>query len=326
MAIAFIISLASGPLTLPLLIRLKLGQNIRDDGPKSHLQKAGTPSMGGIIIVLGAVLSTVIFTRGSFEWVIFGVLTTAGYMAVGFLDDFIKVYKKRSLGLKPYQKIIGQLGLAIVISMFAYTRPEIGSVLYIPIAHVNIDLGIFFIPFTVFVVVAIVNSVNLTDGLDGLASGVSVIVCSAFAIIAFGLAKSAQAAGETYRAVCLNNTAVFGSAAAGACLAFMKFNSYPAKVFMGDTGSLALGGIVSVLCIVTRMQLLLPLIGGMFVLSSLSSVIQMVSYRLKRKRVFKMAPIHHHFELSGIHETRVVAMYIGITLLLSLFAFAILAI
>ena len=324
-AVAFVVALAVGPITLPLLKRLKVGQNVRDDGPKSHLTKAGTPTMGGMMILVGVIVASFLFTRSSFEWTLFAVLTTLGYAAIGFLDDYIKVVKHRSLGLRPYQKIIGQFGLAIIIALYAYTHSEIGTTLYVPILDIEWDLGIFYIPFTIFVVIGTVNSVNLTDGLDGLAASVSIIVCAAFAIIAYGMSETAAAAGETLRAIELKNMAVFGSAAAGACLGFLRYNSFPAKVFMGDTGSLALGGMVSILAITTRMQLLLPIIGGMFMMSSISCIIQVLSCKLRNKRVFKMAPLHHHFELKGMHETKVVAMYILITLALSLVAFLLLS-
>ncbi|QWT55814.1 phospho-N-acetylmuramoyl-pentapeptide-transferase [Christensenella sp. MSJ-20] len=310
---AFAASVALGPMILTLLRKLKLGQNVRDDGPASHLAKAGTPSMGGIIFILGGIVATVLFARGNLKWVIFCVLTTLGYGAVGFLDDFIKVHKHRSLGLKPYQKMIGQLGLAVVIAMFAASSPEVGTKIYVPFANFYWDLGWFYYPFTVFVVVGVVNSVNLTDGLDGLASGVSVIVCATFAIIAYSLALEAEGAGETLRAINYKNLAVFASAMAGGCLAFLRFNSFPAKVFMGDTGSLALGGVVVILAILSRMVLLLPICAGMFMASTISSIAQVISYKFFHKRILKMAPLHHHFELCGVNETKIVASYIMIS-------------
>lgn len=321
LVVAFAVAIAIGPIVLPVLRRLKLGQNVRDDGPQAHLVKAGTPTMGGVIFLIAAVVATAIFVRGNLQWICFAVLATLGFGAIGFLDDFIKVYKKRSLGLRPYQKIIGQFGLALVMALFAYYQPEIGSELYVPGFDISWDLGWFYIPFTIFVVIAVTNSVNLTDGLDGLASGVSVIDCLAFAVMAYGLATQALSVGDVQLSADLKNVAVFGSAMAGGCLGFLRTNSYPAKVFMGDTGSLALGAAISAIAILTKMQLFIPIMGIMFVMSSLSSIIQSVSFKLRHKRVFKMAPLHHHFELSGMHETRIVALYVIITVIACLIAF-----
>lgn len=309
-AVAFAIGLTLGPALLPLLRRLKLGQNVRDDGPQSHLQKTGTPTMGGLLILLSAIASIFLFVRDNFEWAIFAALVTLGFGLIGFLDDYIKIVKKRSLGLKPYQKIIGQFGLALVAALYAYNRPEIGSTIYIPFVNMELDLGIFYFPFILFFVIGMVNSVNLTDGLDGLASGISAIVLGCFAIICYFMAEQAQIAGDTYQAVCMNNATVIASAGVGGCMAFLRYNSFPAKVFMGDTGSLGLGGLLSVLGILTRMEILLTIMCGMFVVSSLTSIIQTVSYKTRQKRVFKMAPLHHHFELVGMHESKVVVMYL----------------
>lgn len=315
LVLAFVIALACGPAILPALRRLKLGQNVRDDGPQTHLIKAGTPTMGGVVFLLAGVAAAIVFTRNSLHFTLFAVLITLGYGLIGFLDDYIKVAKHRSLGLTPMQKIVGQLGLAIVVALFAAMRNEIGTALYIPFCG-YVDFGFLYVPFTVFIVVGMVNSVNLTDGLDGLASGMSVIVCAGFALVAYALAQSAQASGEILRAVCLRNMCVFGSAMAGGCLGFLRINAHPARVFMGDTGSLGLGAAISVLAVVTRMQYLLPIMGGMFIASTVSVIIQVVSFRRTGKRVFRMAPLHHHFELGGMHETKVVSMYYVITIAL----------
>lgn len=314
LVVAFAISLALGPIMLPLLRRLKLGQNVRDDGPQAHLLKSGTPTMGGILILIGLSVSAFLFARDNLEWTAFCVVITLGFALIGFLDDYIKIVKKRSLGLTPMQKIIGQVGLAFIVAMFAYLRTEIGSMLYVPFTGEYIDMGILFIPFTMFVVVGTVNSVNLTDGLDGLASGVSVIVLGGFALICYFMAQEAQQLGLQFYAVCLRNGSVFCSAAAGGCMAFLSFNSFPAKVFMGDTGSLGLGGCISVIAVLTGMQLIVPIICGMFMVSTVTAIIQTTSYKLRRKRVFKMAPLHHHFELVGMHETKVVVMYMMLSL------------
>ncbi len=317
LVLAFLFTLAGGPAMLPVLKRLKLGQNIRDDGPQTHMYKGGTPTMGGIIFLLPCIIVTLMLFQNSIKWVLFAIVITIGFALIGLLDDLVKVYMHRSLGLRPFQKMIGQMGLSIIVALYAAGNPDIGTMLFIPWFG-YIEFGWFYVPFTVFIVVGMVNSVNLTDGLDGLAGGMSFIVCAGFAIVAFYLADQAQTTGEILRAVSLRNMAVFGTALAGACLGFLRFNAHPAHVFMGDTGSLGLGAAISVLAVVTRMQYLLPIMGGMFVMSTVSSIIQTVSFKARHKRVFRMAPLHHHFELSGMHETKVVSMYYTITLALSI--------
>ncbi len=308
---ACIIALILGPLFIPLLKRMKFGQNIREDGPQSHLSKSGTPTMGGIFIVLAIIISLLIFTRGDFEYSIFAVVVILGYAIVGFLDDIIKIVKKRSLGLKPYQKIIGQMGLAIIVSIYVYLN--VGTTLIIPFVAQPVDIGIFIIPLTIFVAVSIVNSVNLTDGLDGLASGVTMIVSAFLSVIIYYLLLQATSTEQTLYAVNMQNMMVLAGAVAGACLGFLRFNAYPARVFMGDTGSLGLGGALLVLFVTTKLQLMLPIMGIMFVISTVSALIQRLYYKKTKKRLFRMAPIHHHFELKGIHETKVVTVYMIIT-------------
>jgi phospho-N-acetylmuramoyl-pentapeptide-transferase len=317
LVLAFVFALVLGPAMLPVLRRLKLGQNIREDGPQAHLSKGGTPTMGGVIFLLPGIAATLLLFKNSVQWVLFAVIITAGFAVIGFLDDTVKVAMHRSLGLRPYQKMIGQIGLATVVALFAAGNANIGTTLFVPLFG-YVEFGWFYVPFTVFIVVGMVNSVNLTDGLDGLAGGMSVIVCAGFAIVSFYLADRAQVVGEILRAVSLRNIAVFGSAMAGGCLGFLRFNAHPARVFMGDTGSLGLGAAISVLAVVTRMQYLLPIMGGMFIASTVSAIIQTTSFKVRGKRVFRMAPLHHHFELSGMHETTVVSMYYAITLGLSI--------
>ena len=321
---AFVIAILVGYLAIPLLRRLKFGQQVRDDGPKTHLKKSGTPTMGGIIIWIALIVTTLIFSSGSFRYVTFLTSVTLGFGLIGLIDDLIIVIKKRSLGLKAYQKIIGQFGLAIIVAVFAYNDPNIGSKIAVPFLNIEWDLGIYYIPFTIFVVVAMVNAVNLTDGLDGLAGGVTLINSATFAIIFLAMSAAAGTMGLTLYAVDLKNTMVFCAALTGACLGFLRFNSHPASVFMGDPGSLALGAAVSLMAIVSRMQFLILITGLMFVLSALSVVIQVGYYKLTKKRVFKMAPLHHHFELCGVHETKVVALYIIITTVLCLVAMLVL--
>ncbi len=318
--ISFAISYLLGPLVIPMLQKLKFGQMVRDDGPQSHLSKAGTPTMGGILILLALVITCVILFNGPIEYILLSVLVTLGYGLVGFLDDFIKVVKKRSMGLRAYQKIIGQLGLAIVIAVFAYNDPNIGSGLIVPFTGTELDLGVWFIPFTVFVVLAVVNGVNLTDGLDGLATSVTIANTVTFGFIYIIFIVAANDSGQTLLASNLSNMLVFIGALTGACMGFLRFNTYPAKVFMGDTGALAIGGALSVIAIMLRVTLFIPIMGIMFVLSNVSVMLQVGSYKLRRKRIFKMAPLHHHYELKGTPETKIVTLYTLITIIACLIA------
>ena len=306
---AFGIALVAGYAVVPLLRRLKMGQQVRDDGPQTHLKKAGTPTMGGVIFAVATAAATLIFARGRFEQVWLALGATLGFGLIGFLDDIIIVVKKRSLGLKAYQKIILQLAGAVGIALIAFYDPNIGSSLRLPFTTVEWELGWGYIPFTAFVVVSMVNGVNLTDGLDGLASSVSGVNAVTFAVIFLGIFGVSAGAGDA-------NMAVFSAALAGGLIGFLRFNTHPAKVFMGDTGSFALGGAIAVMGIVSRMQILLVLTGIMFLLSAVSVILQVGSYKLRHgKRVFKMAPLHHHFELKGTPETKIVVFYTMITIL-----------
>ncbi len=266
--------------------------------------------MGGVFITLGVLAAAIIFlsVTGNYLW--FAVIGATAFGLIGFLDDLIKVLKHRSLGLRPYQKIVAQLLFAVLVSVYAYKNPAIGSTLYVPILNVYWDLGIWYIPFTMFVLLAMTNCVNLTDGLDGLAGSVTLVNAAAFTLIFLPMI------GQT---VWGEDMAVFAGALTGAILAFLRYNAYPAKVFMGDVGSFFLGGALTMMGIVSRMQLILPLIGIMYVVSGLSCILQVGSYKLRGgKRIFKMAPLHHHFELSGIHETKIVCVYTIITVICSL--------
>ena len=240
---SFFIALAAGYVGVPLLKRLKFGQQIRDNGPQTHLSKAGTPTMGGIIILVAMCAATIIFARGSYEYVWFSLGVTLGYGLIGLLDDLIIIIKKRSLGLKAYQKIAGQLGIAVIVALYAYNDPAIGSKIIVPFSGgMEWDLGGWYVPFTIFAMVAMVNSVNLIDGLDGLASGVTMINTAAYTVILFGMYQLYATTGQDLAAAGISNMMVFSAAITGSCLGFLRFNTYPAKVFMGDTGSLALGG------------------------------------------------------------------------------------
>lgn len=306
---AFTLTLICGKLFIPLLRKLKFGQQVRDDGPQAHLKKAGTPTMGGIIFIIPIAVLAFIFTRGSIDFTLVCVLITIGYALIGFIDDYIKVVKKRSLGLKAYQKIIGQFGLAIIFAVYAYKNPFIGSCVYIPFTSVTIDLGIWYIPLIVVAMIAMVNSTNLTDGIDGLLSSVSLVCTCAVSAVLFLLIFTNFFEYSPYLLTNSKNLFTFCGILMGGCMGFLIYNSNPAKVFMGDCGSMGIGGALAAVCILMRMPFLLIIAGGIYLLESLSDIIQVASYKTRKKRVFKMAPIHHHFELCGMSETQVVAMF-----------------
>ncbi len=322
--LAAVVTIALGPVLIPLLHRLKFGQTVRDDGPQTHLKKSGTPTMGGIMFIVGILVGTLAFSLNATELALPALLVMAGFALVGFLDDFLKVKFKNSVGLRAYQKIIAQFGIALVLALYAYNSPFVGSKIYLPFLNAEFDLGFFYIPFMMFVIIGTVNSVNLTDGLDGLASGVSLIYAVTMAVIFFYMSTAmllptdaAQAVGTQY-AQELHSMSVFAAAVAGGCLGFLRYNSYPAQVFMGDTGSLALGGAIAAMAIFSRAVLLLPIMGGCLVASSVSVILQVGSYKLRKKRIFRMAPLHHHFELKGVAETKIVSVYMIITAILCL--------
>lgn len=262
-----------------------------------HAGKSGTPTMGGFIFILAGIIASAIFLGGDVYIPILVLLIMLGYGLLGFLDDFIKIKFHKNEGLKPYQKLIGQFSIATIVAIFVYFK--LGGEL--DLFGLNIDLGLFIIPFIIFFYVAVTNSVNLTDGLDGLASGVSGTYLLFFGLII------AICAGE-------ENLAIISFALVGALLGFILFNCFPAKIFMGDTGSLALGGAIASLAVFTKLELIMPIIGILFVLTALSDIIQVAYYKKTHKRIFKMAPLHHHFEKSGVHENRIVAVYIIITM------------
>lgn len=291
---AFIIALIAGPVFIPVLRRLKFGQSIRQEGPERHYAKAGTPTMGGVIILLGLIISALLFASSSAEvWL--ALFITIGHGLIGFLDDFIKVVLKRSLGLKARQKLAGQIIMAVALAYIGSVYFGRGTDLWIPLVGVNVDFGPLYYVLIFFVLVGTTNAVNLTDGLDGLAAGTTVMAALAYAAIAASFGKP--------------DLAIFSVALAGACLGFLKYNSHPAKIFMGDTGSLALGGALASVAVLTKTELLLVIVGGVFVVEALSVIIQVISFKSTGRRVFRMSPIHHHFELGGWSETRVVTVF-----------------
>lgn len=304
LVISFLITLLLGPIVIPMLKRLKIGQSIREEGPKSHLSKSGTPTMGGLIIMMALIIT--VFSSGIVtEDTYVLILATLGFGLIGFIDDYIIVVKRRNLGLRANQKMAGQIILAIALAVYQSNTSELGTKVIVPfLENQYLDLGVLYIPFIVFVVVGTVNSVNLTDGLDGLASGITLIVMSFFSLIALKWG--------------FGSISLYATALAGACLGFLMHNSYPAKVFMGDTGSLALGGAVATIAILLNLPLILPIVGGIYFIETLSVIIQVLSFKLTGKRVFLMSPLHHHYEHKGWRETKIVAVFWFATVVLCL--------
>ena len=293
--IGFLIVVILGPIFIPMLARFKFGQTVRDEGPQSHLAKNGTPTMGGVMMIV-AILITGLTRAKISQGLIVGLICIVGFGFVGFLDDFIKIKMKRSLGLKAYQKIILQFALALYIAYYQYSASPSATQLVIPFTNHIINLGIWYIPFMMIFIIGTVNAVNLTDGLDGLASGVTLIVSCFFVLFAVSISNS--------------DVAILAAATAGACLGFLGFNAYPAKVFMGDTGSMALGGAVVAFATLTNSPLLIVIVGFIYLAEALSVMIQVTYFKLTNgKRIFKMAPLHHHFEQCGWPETRVVFIF-----------------
>lgn len=299
-AIAFLITVLLSPIFIPFLRRLKFGQSIREEGPQSHLKKTGTPTMGGLIIVVGIIITSIIMVSkasangiGYELWLL--LLVLVGYGFLGFLDDFIKVAMKRNLGLTSKQKLFGQVVIALVF-YFILQSQDFPTYIQLPGTEIQWELGWIYALLIIVMLVGSSNAVNLTDGLDGLLAGTAAIAFGAFGILAwFGFASS--------------EVTIFALAAVGALLGFLVFNAHPAKVFMGDTGSLALGGSIAAIAILTKLEIILVIIGGVFVMETLSVIIQVISFKTTGKRVFKMSPLHHHYELKGWSEWRVVTTF-----------------
>ncbi|WP_075617471.1 phospho-N-acetylmuramoyl-pentapeptide-transferase [Paenisporosarcina indica] len=293
----FILTVLLTPLFIPALKRLKFGQSIREEGPQSHMKKAGTPTMGGLVFIVAIVLTTLVlafYLKVMTTHTIVLVLVLVGFGLIGFLDDFIKVVLKRNLGLTSLQKLIGQIIIAIA-AFFLIKPGNFSTVIEIPFTDWSLNLGIWYVAFLIFWLVGFSNAVNLTDGLDGLVSGTASIAFTAFGVIALVYDQK--------------DIAVFAFAVTGALLGFLIFNANPAKVFMGDTGALALGGVLAMVSVLVKHELLLVLIGIVFVAETLSVILQVISFKTRGKRIFKMSPIHHHFEESGWSEWKVVIVF-----------------
>ena len=303
---AFLLALILGILLafpiLKLCKKFHMSQTILHYVDK-HAGKSGTPTMGGLIFIFAIIIASAFFLRGQVMGALLALVTMVGYGLLGFLDDFIKVKFHKNEGLKPYQKIIGQVGISLVIAVYVYLN--IGGKL--EFFGLNIDIGAFIIPFIVFFFVAVTNSVNLIDGLDGLAGGVNSVYFLFFGLILVLLGQTEYA--------------LISFASVGALLAFLIVNCFPAKIFMGDTGSLALGGLMASVAALSSTELLMPIIGFMFVVTVVSDIVQVLHYKRTHKRVFLMAPLHHHFEKKGVHENRIVLVYILITMVLGLCVF-----
>ena len=306
--LSFVISAAAGPLVIPILRRLKVGQTVRDDGPQTHLKKNGTPTMGGIIFLLGVIVTSIFYVK-DYPKIIPILFVTVGFGIVGFLDDYIKVVLRRSEGLTPAQKMAGQLIVTAIFAWYMVSYSDIGLLMLIPFSGGSyLDIGILSVPLLFFAVIGTVNGTNFTDGLDGLASSVTIMVAVFFSVVAVGTKSG---------------IAPVTCAVTGGLLGFLLFNVYPASVFMGDTGSLALGGFVASTAYMLRLPLFIVIVGLIYVVEVLSVMIQVSYFKATHgKRFFKMAPIHHHFEKCGCSETRVVAVFSIITALCCLVALA----
>lgn len=304
--ISFIVASILGPIIIPLLHKLKFGQNIRQEGPKSHLKKAGTPTIGGLIFIFATIITMFIMVGNPTDEAMIALYSFVGFGFVGFLDDLLKIIKKKNEGLTSGQKMI----LLLIVSGFLtwYAYKYIGTSINIPFLNGQINFGLFYIPFVMFYFAGVTNAVNLTDGLDGLATSVTVLVTTFLGIISYNLGHI--------------SLAIFCVALAGELLAFLRFNAFPARVFMGDTGSLALGGAVAMVALILKMPLILVLIGIIYVIETLSVILQVASFKLTGKRIFKMAPIHHHFEQLGWSETKIVSVFSIITVVFCFIAFA----
>lgn len=302
--VAFAISAVLGPVIIPFLRKLKFGQTVRDDGPQSHLKKNGTPTMGGLIFLISVILTSCIYMK-DYPQIIPILFVTVGYGVIGFLDDYIKIVLKRSEGLTPSQKMFGQILVTGVFAVYMYKFSGISMEMIVPFfPGVTLDLGFLTIPVMFLAVIGTVNGVNFTDGLDGLATSVTIMVAVFFGVVALGVGSGVWP---------------ITAAVIGALLGFLLFNVHPASVFMGDTGSLALGGFVAATAYMLQMPIFILIVGLIYWIEILSVIIQVGYFKISHgKRIFRMAPIHHHFELGGWSETRVVAVFTITTAILCL--------
>lgn len=305
--LAFVIALILGPILIPILHRLKFGQNIREEGPKSHQKKAGTPTLGGLIFIFASFITMAILIRKPSDEAMIALYAFIAFGLIGALDDGLKILHKNNLGLRAAQKMILLLLVSGILGYYAAGNSDIGTSIIVPFIQKNWNLGKWYVPFIVIYYAATTNAVNLTDGLDGLATSITLLVMTFFALVSFGQGHY--------------TLAIFCGVIAGSLLGFLRYNAFPAQVFMGDTGSLALGGAVATVAMILKMPLLVIIVGGIYAMETLSVILQVASFKLTKKRIFKMSPIHHHFELSGWHETKIVSIFSIITVILCLIAF-----
>jgi phospho-N-acetylmuramoyl-pentapeptide-transferase len=326
-ALSFLICVLMGPVFIRMLKKWNIKQFVRDEGPKAHQVKTGTPTMGGLLILTAVVVSTLLFIRWNtpFFWIL--LFVTLAFGGIGFLDDYLKMRRRKNLGLTSRQKFVLQIAAATAVAVFLYVYARAGhyeTTLTVPFfKNFRPELGLWFIPFAVLVVVGSSNAVNLTDGLDGLAIGSTLIAAATYTVLSYAAGNAiisnyldipnVKGAGEL---------AVFAAALVGASMGFLWYNAHPAQVFMGDVGSLALGAAIGTLALIVKESLLLVIVGGLFVIEALSVILQVGSYRWRKKRIFRCAPIHHHFELGGWAETQVVIRFWILALLFSLLGLA----
>ena len=302
---AFVLTVGIAPFAIPWLKKLKFGQTVRDDGPESHLKKNGTPTMGGVIFLASFILIS-IFYIPQYKNIIPVFIATIGFGIVGFLDDYIKVVKKRSMGLSSLQKMLGQFIVTAIFAGYMVCFSGIEPSMKVPFLDNLLDFGWFNIPIMFFIIIAIVNGANFTDGIDGQASSVTIAIAVFFGVVSIGMGSGMEP---------------IIAAMIGGLLGFLMFNVYPAKIFMGDTGSLAIGGFVAGCAYVSGLPLFIPIIAFIYLIEVVSVILQVGYFKMtKGKRIFRMAPIHHHFELGGWSETKVVAVFTTVTALLCLLA------
>ncbi|HEY2322887.1 MAG TPA: phospho-N-acetylmuramoyl-pentapeptide-transferase [Thermoanaerobaculia bacterium] len=325
---ALLISFIFGPWLIERMRRVKLGQYIREEGPKSHQQKAGTPTMGGILINVAILIPTILWADISNPYIWIILFVTFAYGVIGFVDDYRKLVKKRNLGLTPKEKFIAQFAVALLaglaIGYLPMLRNNYSTALTFPfIKQFVVNLGPLYIPFVMVIIVGASNAVNLTDGLDGLAIGSTMIAATTYTILTYAAGHARIA--DYLKIAWVPQTgelAVFCGAMVGASLGFLWFNAYPAEIFMGDVGSLALGGAIGTLAVMIKQEILLIFVGGLFVIEALSVILQVFSFKMTGRRIFKMSPIHHHFELSGWRETKVVVRFWIIAIIFALLSLA----
>lgn len=304
LGLSLLITIVTGPWMIKILYQLKFGQHIREVGPQSHMAKKGTPTMGGVMLILAILVTSLLVIRPLPDQILWSIFLTLGFGLIGFLDDLIKIVAARSLGLRAWQKIVGQLVLSGLLAFYVMNNPELMQIM-IPFTDQTINLGILTVPFIIFMMIGTVNAVNLTDGLDGLAAGVTVVVSLTMTLMLILQGRLELAA--------------FTLTITGTCLGFTWFNSHPAQVFMGDTGSFTLGGALAAVAIFSGLEFFLAIIGGVYVLETITVMMQVTYFRMTGgKRIFKMTPVHHHFELSGWKEPQVVTRFMLVSMAFSI--------